>query len=185
MIRSTRRPGGIVAFELRGAGLGAGGAQQVLVFVDAHRPAVAGGGATVPQWALGAQRTEGDRAFRGHRPGVPARAGDGAGRFVDAEVVEGEPAGHGRAQRLGFDHRVVPAGPVGRARRAGAVGGIAVHLEPPAARAGRRVGTLGGPATAATAAAAALTATTASTTAATPPARCASGTAAESGCTAS
>jgi hypothetical protein len=45
--------------------------------------------------------------FRAHRPRMPGRAGDCAGRLVDGEIVEGEPAGPGRAQRLGFDHRLV------------------------------------------------------------------------------
>ena len=85
----------------------AGGAQQLLVRVDAHRPAVRGAGATPPQRAVRAQRAEGHRPFRAHRPGVPGRAGDRAGRLIDGEIVEGEPAGHGRTQRLGLDRRLV------------------------------------------------------------------------------
>lgn len=58
------------------AGLGAGGAQQVLVGVDGHRPAVFGGGAPLAQRAAGAGRTEGHRSGPGHWPDEAGRAGD-------------------------------------------------------------------------------------------------------------
>ena len=38
-----------------------------------------------------------------HRPGVSGRAGDRACQLVDGEIVEGEPAGHGRVQWLRLD----------------------------------------------------------------------------------
>ena len=64
------------------------------------------------------------------------RAGHRAGRLVDGELVEGEPAVHGRAQRPRLDDRGVPGLRPGRGQQlAGAVGRIAQHLD--------RVGFLG------------------------------------------
>ena len=78
--------------------VGAGGAQQVLVLVQAELTAVLRGGAPCPQRAVAAQRRRRSRCG----PGVigrasPGRAGDGAGLLVDGEVVDGEPAVHRRA----------------------------------------------------------------------------------------
>jgi len=106
------RAGGIVLLELRGAGPGAGGPQQLLVRVDGHRTAVLRCGAPGSERATGAYPAEGHRPLWAHRPAVPGGAGDGATGLVDREVVEGESAVHGRAQRFGLDHRVVPGGPV-------------------------------------------------------------------------
>lgn len=49
------------------------------------------------------------------------RSGSTAGRLVDGEIVEGEPAGHGRAQRLGFDHGFVTGVSIGGGGSPGAV----------------------------------------------------------------
>src|ERR1700722_2511126 len=122
------RAGGVGLLELRGAGLGAGGAQQVLMRVDGHRPAIGGGGAAGPQRAAGADLAEGHRPGGAHLPGVPGGAGDGADVLIDVEVVEGEPTLDGRSQRLGLDHGVVSTGTVGGAGRSGAIGGVAVDL---------------------------------------------------------
>src|SRR5260221_276269 len=123
------RPGRIGALELVGAGLRAGGAQQPLVRVDGHRPAVFGGGAARPERAPGTQLPEGDGPLAAHQPGMPGRAGHRALLLVDDEVVQGEPAGHRRAQRPGLDHRVVPGLAVVSAGLAGAVGRVTIDLQ--------------------------------------------------------
>src|SRR5438105_6802968 len=109
--------------------MGWGGKNQALVGADGHRRAVLGRAAALPQWPAGARLDEAHRPFGAHRPGMPAGAGDGAGVLIDAEIVTGEPALDGRAQRLGLDHGVVPTGTVGGAGLSGAVGGVAIHLQ--------------------------------------------------------
>jgi hypothetical protein len=90
-----------------GAGPGAGGAQQALLRVDGHRPAASGCGAPRPQRAARAGSAEGHRPVLAHLPGDPGGAGDRALVLADGEVIQSEPAGHGRAQRTGLDHGVV------------------------------------------------------------------------------
>src|SRR5260370_8172877 len=60
---------------------------------------------------------------------MPGRAGHRALLLVDDEVVQGEPAGHRRAQRPGLDHRVVPGLAVVSAGLAGAVGRVTIDLQ--------------------------------------------------------
>ena len=132
MIRSIARPGGVGAFELGGAGLGAGGAQQVLVRVDASSTG------RLWRWCSGARsgqpahsRAEGDRPVRAHRPGVPGRAGDGAGRsssMVKSSRVN--PPGTAGRSGLGLITVSCPAVPVGGAGLPAAVGRVAVDLQP-------------------------------------------------------
>ena len=59
---------------------------------------------------------------------MPGQTGHRALLFVDREVVEGEPAGRGRAQRDGLDDGVVPGGGV---VRAGLAARMAVQEQPP------------------------------------------------------
>src|SRR5439155_897277 len=77
---------------------------------------------------------EGDRAPGAHRPGVPGRAGHRALLLIEDEVIEGEPAGHRRAQRHGLDDGGVPGRLVVRAGLARAVVRVAVDLQTPARR---------------------------------------------------
>ena len=87
-----------------------------------------------PQRAAAAGRAEGRRARSAvmRRVCPPGQVTWPVG-LVDGEVVDGEPARHGRAQRQRFDHRGV-SGRVGQggAQLAGAVGRIAQHLTLPA-----------------------------------------------------
>ena len=82
------RPGWAGALECFSAGLRAGGAQQPLVRVNGHRPAVFGGSAARPQRAGQARGAEGDRPLAAHRPADAVRAGDGALLLVHDEVVD-------------------------------------------------------------------------------------------------
>src|SRR5208283_5508711 len=54
---------------------------------------------------------------------------DRARVLIDGEVVQGEPAGHGRAQRPGLDDGVVRGRPVGGVALPAAVGRIPVNLQ--------------------------------------------------------
>src|SRR5271166_2502929 len=123
------RPGGVGTLELRRAGLGTGFAEQLLVRVDRHRAAVFSGGALLPQRAAGAGGAEGDDPVLAHLADLPGRAGDGAGLLVDGEVIEGEPAGHGRLQRFRLDDSVVPVLAVGGPGLTAAVGRVTVNLK--------------------------------------------------------
>src|SRR5205814_7912388 len=119
-------PGGVVLFEPWCPGLGSGGAEQILMRVDGHRPAGFGGGTPLAQRAVGAQSAEGDGAGRAHRPGVAVRASDGTVVLVEGEVVEGEPVGDRAGQRLWFDDNVMAGVAGGVPGFAGAVGRGAV-----------------------------------------------------------
>src|SRR5207342_1118237 len=100
---------------------------------------VFGGGAPLAQRAAGARGAEGDGPALAHRADLPGGAGDGALLLVDGEVIEGEPAVHGRAQRLRLDDGGVPGVAVGGAGLPAAVGRVSVDLQPLAfSRAGRR-----------------------------------------------
>src|SRR6266702_1063908 len=128
------RPGRVGALEPRRSGLGAGFAEQALMRVDGHRPAIFGGGAPLAQGASGAGGAEGHGPVLAHLAGDAVRAGDGAAVLVHDEVIDGEAAGHRRAQRPGLDDGVVPAVTVVSAGLAAAVRRVAVHLQPLPAR---------------------------------------------------
>ena len=70
-----------------------------------------------------------DPAGRGEGDGVPGRTGHGCGGGVDGEVVQAEPAGHGRGQWCGFEEQAVAALDQGGAGGPGAVGGVAVQVQ--------------------------------------------------------
>jgi hypothetical protein len=82
----------VVGVELIGAGLGAGGDEQVVVFVhDDDTPALCRG-APRSQWAGRAVGPEAGASPRGQGDGDLVRTGHGPGAVVDGEVVECEPA---------------------------------------------------------------------------------------------
>jgi hypothetical protein len=97
-----------------------------------------GGGAPGPERAAGAGCAEGHRAGLAHWPGDAGRAGDRARILLDSEVIHREPAGHGRAQRRGLYHCVMPGVAVGGAGFPAAVLGVTVDLQPFAAGRARR-----------------------------------------------
>ena len=84
-------------------------------------------GAAGAQRAAAAGGAEGGPAAAADRAGHPVRAGRGAGGVVDGEVVDGEPARHGRAHGCGFDPVDVAALGEFGAELAGAVSGIGQH----------------------------------------------------------
>src|SRR5215467_7666316 len=98
--------------------------------------AVFGVGASGAQRAAAAGGAEDSVVGAGQCAGDPGGAGDGSGLFVEGEVVNGEPAGHGRAQRGGFDDGGVPGGGQGGAGIATAIGAVGQHLQ------GARLGVL-------------------------------------------
>src|SRR6266516_2967100 len=104
----------------------AGGAQQVITLVQDELAAGLAGRALLAQRAVPAQRPEGGDAGAAQDGGVPGRAGDRALLFADGEVVDGEPALDGGAQRLRLDHRLVPGLLYRIAQVTGAVSGVAV-----------------------------------------------------------
>jgi hypothetical protein len=67
------------------------------------------GGALLAQRAGAAQRTEGGNPGSTDRPGDGVGAGHRASLVVNGEVIHGEPARNRRLQRLGLEHRDVPA----------------------------------------------------------------------------
>ncbi len=133
--------------ELGVLGAGSVRALQRVVRMQGQLAAAGGAGAAGPQRAVAAARAEGRLAGAGDPGGQPVRAGHRGGGLVDGEVVEGEPAVHGRAQRPRLDDRGVPglraARPAARrCRRPNRPAPRAGRVRRPAARSDRGVGVL-------------------------------------------
>jgi hypothetical protein len=79
--------------EAARGGAAPGGAQLLLVGVEADRAATPGGGATPAQRAALTPAREAGPPRPGGRRAVARRAPDRAGLPVDLEVVDGEPCG--------------------------------------------------------------------------------------------
>ena len=98
-------------------------------------------GAAFGEWAAPTGRPEDRVALRRQGAGDPVRAGQGSGGRVVGEVVDGEPAGHGRAGRPGLDDRGPGPFLQGGQHGAGAVGGVTEHLHRPGVLVDGGVGT--------------------------------------------
>jgi hypothetical protein len=89
--------------ERQSVGVGSGGGEQCVVFVDGEDFAVAGAGAALTQWAAVAASTEARLSGApADRYGDPVRAGRGHRVEIDVEVVGDEPVGDRRTQRNRF-----------------------------------------------------------------------------------
>src|SRR6266849_7055507 len=78
----------VLAQPAAGGPAGAGGAEQVVAFVQDELAAGLAGGAPGAQRAVPAQDAEGGDPGPAERHGVPGRAGDRALRLADGEVID-------------------------------------------------------------------------------------------------
>ena len=104
-------------------------ALQLVVHVQAHGPSLRGGGAARCERAAAAGGPEGRGPLGRQGAGDPVRAGQGAGRSVVGEVVDGEPARHCRPERPWLEERRPFPLVEGGEHVAGGVGGVTEHLD--------------------------------------------------------